>query len=387
MSRFYSWLNTSKELVSHYEGMEPFASFIKKYFSQHKKYGSKDRKIISQLCYGFFRLGKAFEQQPLEERILLGIFLSSSNYNDILQELNPIWNENITLTVPQKFSFLQEKEEFLKVFPLNIELSNKIDKEAFFSSLLYQPLLFIRNRPGKMDIVNQKLRAAQIEFEKENENCFSITNSAKVDSVLKLNEEAVIQDLNSQKVLDVLTQHIENDQNLSAWDCCAASGGKSILLIDKFPGIELTVSDIRETILRNLRQRFQQARIKDYHSFEADLSNPGFTNNKVFDIVICDAPCSGSGTWGRTPEHLSFFKAEKVGYYTGLQQSIALNASKSVKRGGYFLYITCSVFEKENEGMVNFLLNKTSLQLISQQYYIGYDKKADTLFAALFTLV
>jgi 16S rRNA (cytosine967-C5)-methyltransferase len=63
-----------------------------------------------------------------------------------------------------------------------------------------------------------------------------------------------------------------------------------------------------------------------------------------------------------------------------------LNASKSVKKEGYFLYITCSVFEKENEGVVNFLKDHTSLQLVTQQYFTGYDKRADTLYAALFTL-
>jgi 16S rRNA (cytosine967-C5)-methyltransferase len=386
MNRFYSWLNTSKELVSRYEGKEPFASFIKKHFAQHKKYGSRDRKIISQLCYGFFRLGNSFDQQPVEERILLGAFFSSANHSEILQALKPLWNDHMTLTVPQKFSFLQATEELSKVFSFNFELSDKIDKEAYQASLLQQPFLFIRVRPGKLDIVCQKLEAAHIDFEKQSDSCLSMTNSVKVDAVLNINEEAVIQDLNSQKVLDVLPQRIQEDCHLKVWDCCAASGGKSILLKDKFPNVRLTVSDIRETILRNLRQRFQQADIKDYHSFVADLSEPLFSYNKEFDIVICDAPCSGSGTWSRTPEQLAFFKPDKIKYYTQLQQSIALNASKSVKKGGYLLYITCSVFKKENEDVVNFILGHSSLQLISNQYFIGYEKRADTLFAALFTL-
>ena len=184
MSRFYSWLNASKELVSRYDGKEPFASFIKKHFAQHKKYGSRDRKTISQLCYGFFRLGNSFDQQPVEERILLGAFLSSANHSEILQELKPLWNDHMTLTVPQKFSFLQATEELSKVFPLHFELSDKIDKGAYQASLLQQPLLFIRVRPGKLDIVCQKLEAAHIDFEKQSDSCLSMTNSAKVDAVL-----------------------------------------------------------------------------------------------------------------------------------------------------------------------------------------------------------
>jgi 16S rRNA (cytosine967-C5)-methyltransferase len=67
-----------------------------------------------------------------------------------------------------------------------------------------------------------------------------------------------------------------------------------------------------------------------------------------------------------------------------LQKSIATQASKSVKEKGYFLYITCSVFEKENEEVVAFIQDNTSLEFVSSHYFIGYDKRADTLFAALF---
>lgn len=386
MSRFYSWLNASQEFVSMYKGEEPFASFIKKQFAKHKKYGSTDRKNISQLCYGFFRLGKAFEEQPVIDRLLIGVFLSSRNSNDVLQEIKPLWNENITLNTLEKLSFLQAKEELSKVFPLHQKLSSKIDREVFQISMLHQPLLFIRVRPGKIDVVEQKLKAAAIQYNRVNDSCLAIANSSKVDAAIQLNRDAVIQDLNSQKVLDILPGYIQSDRPFAAWDCCAASGGKSILLKDMYPQVELTVSDIRETILRNLHQRFSQAGIKDYHSFDADLTQPTFILNKAFDLVICDAPCSGSGTWSRTPEQLAFFKEETIDHYNKLQKSIAINSSKSVRKGGYFLYITCSVFENENEDIVQFLQSHSSLKLLCQQYFIGYDKSADTLFAALFTL-
>ena len=386
MSRFFSWLNTSQELVSRYGGEEPFASYIKKHFAQHKKYGSKDRKIISQLCYGYFRLGNAFDNQPVEDRILLGLFLCTNTSSDLLQEFRPSWNENISLTVSQKFAYLNANDEFQKVFPLHDELSNAVNREAYQYSMLEQPLLFLRVRPGKLRIVEQKLKQVNIQFDKIGDSCLAMVNSSNVDGIIKLNQEAVIQDLNSQKVLDILPEDFPGFNDLHVWDCCAASGGKSILLKDKVPAAQLTVSDIRVSILKNLQQRFRLAGIHSYQSFVADLSSPTFSCDQLFDLIICDAPCSGSGTWGRTPEQLSFFNLEKINHYTHLQKNISLNASKSLKKGGFFLYITCSVFEKENEGIVNYLLEKSSLQLVSYQYYTGFDKKADTLFAALFTL-
>src|SRR2546430_1733752 len=56
MGRYHSYLNTAKKILQQYKGEEPFSSFIKKFFSAEKKYGSKDRKQITHLCYCFLRL-------------------------------------------------------------------------------------------------------------------------------------------------------------------------------------------------------------------------------------------------------------------------------------------------------------------------------------------
>ena len=158
------------------------------------------------------------------------------------------------------------------------------------------------------------------------------------------------------------------------------------MLHDRFPNTQLTVSDVRESILHNLRNRFGRAGIRGYQSFVADVASKDFGPDKKFDVIICDAPCSGSGTWGRTPEQLRFFRKEKIEHYSSLQKAIAANAATCLKSGGAFLYITCSVFKKENEDVVETIIQQTPLQLIKQHYFGGYEEKADTLFAALFSL-
>ena len=74
-----------------------------------------------------------------------------------------------------------------------------------------------------------------------------------------------MQDFSSQGVGGLLLPVARGP--LYVWDCCAASGGKSIMLYDLDPAIRLTVSDIRESILINLRKRFNEAGIKKYQSF------------------------------------------------------------------------------------------------------------------------
>jgi 16S rRNA (cytosine967-C5)-methyltransferase len=386
--RASSYILSAKEILSLYKGELPFAAWIKQYFKTHKKFGSRDRKIVAQLCYSFFRLGNAFNDLAVEERIGIGLFLSSQASNNLLEELRPGWNAKAALELKDKFSILNSQFSILNVFPWNNELSEEINSEKFNESFLIQPDLFLRLRPVKENIVKEKLAAANIDFRVEDETCLALPNASKLDGILLIDKEAVIQDHNSQRVLELLQLPTANCQlPTNAWDCCAASGGKSILVYDTIPNIDLTVSDIRVSILINLKKRFEKAGIKNYKSFISDLSHsPLITHHSTFDLIICDAPCTGSGTWSRTPEQLHFFKEEKIDYYAALQKKIAINASKSLKKGGHFLYITCSVFKKENEEVVEYLKQNTQLQLQAMHYYKGYDKKADTLFAALFTL-
>jgi 16S rRNA (cytosine967-C5)-methyltransferase len=206
---------------------------------------------------------------------------------------------------------------------------------------------------------------------------------------LNIDEEVIVQDYSSQRIQEFLQLITYNSKYITLWDCCAASGGKSIIAKDVLKNIDLTVSDVRSSILQNLKQRFSKAGIQKYHSFVADLTNAqSLIVNRQFDLIICDVPCSGSGTWSRTPEQLYFFDDKKIQEFNSLQTKIVSNTIPHLKEEGYFLYITCSVFAKENEAVVEFIHQKfPSLELIKQEVLIGYDKKADTMFAALFKKV
>ncbi|HSB93522.1 MAG TPA: hypothetical protein VLC28_10405, partial [Flavitalea sp.] len=178
---------------------------------------------------------------------------------------------------------------------------------------------------------------------------------------------------------------VSQDGNFSVWDCCAASGGKAIMTWDHYHDIDLTVSDKRESILANLEKRFHNAGIRKYESFLIDLGHPeAFTPSGEFDLVIADVPCSGSGTWGRSPENLLYFDPGKVSGYQLLQRTILSNIASSVRGGGVLVYITCSVFKKENEANVAFVENELGLICEQADIIRGYDERADTMFAARF---
>lgn len=382
--RLHSYLDSATAILSLYKGELPFTLWLKDYFKKNRKYGSGDRKFISNLCYCYFRLGTAFKEYDMNERLLIGQFLCSSSSNLFLSLLKRTWNEKIQLPLTEKLHIVGGWNEH--VFPFHEELSDQIDKEAFDRSFLVQPDLFLRIRPGQKNAVLRKLKQGSILFDEAGENCLALPNGTKVEEVLEPDREVVVQDYSSQQVFKPLLPLLTNKGKIKAWDCCAASGGKSILLSDLVPQVHVTVSDIRRSIIMNLEKRFGRAGLRNYNSFISDIASSTFILDESFDLVICDAPCSGSGTWSRTPEQMSFFKAEKIDHYTTLQKTIALNAWKTVKHGGYFLYITCSVFKKENEEVVAHLQEQTTMELISQEYLKGYNQKADTLFVALFRL-
>ncbi len=383
--RYLTYVNS---LLANYHGNEPFHLYLKKYFSINKKHGSRDRKIISSLCYDFFRLGFGVSEEiTVNEKLLLATFLVEQKPSKILEELKPEWNGLVSENILTKNELVRNFFNPVSIFPFNEELSNEINEELFNLSYLVQPQFFIRIRPGKEKIVLEKLKKANIFFEKVNDTCLAFSNNEKISEILLVDDEVVIQDYNSQRTEDILISNIERStSNISLWDCCAASGGKSILAYDLFKNVELTVSDTRKNILQNLQLRFQRAGILKYASCIADLSVPGplkkFEN--FFDVIIADVPCSGSGTWARTPEQLSYFEQKEIKRYAKLQQQIVLNALQCLKENGYLLYITCSVFKEENEENVKFFLKKTSLQLIKNEYLKGYEMQADTLFVALF---
>jgi len=100
-------------------------------------------------------------------------------------------------------------------------------------------------------------------------------------------------------------------------------------------------------------------------------------------MVLADVPCSGSGTWGRTPEQLAFFNQAQLNKYTQLQNKIVHNLIPTVAIGGYLLYATCSIYKAENENRIEAIMATGQFKLIEQAYYKGYTHKADTLFGAL----
>lgn len=387
-NRFTTYLTVAKKLIESYKGEVPLSAYLKNYFSAHKKHGSTDRKQIAHWCYCYFRIGKSLIEEDTDLRIRIAYFLCNENCIKYEHLFDEFWLDNWNIELEKRIAFVKSHfRDFLieDIFVTNENISLNIDKIAFVKSHLQQPNLFVRIRLGKEKNVENKLNKSEILYNKLTSTCLSFPNATKIENTLIINKEVVIQDYSSQQVgelMQIVKSNIK--QPIFLWDCCAASGGKTILAKDVLENATITVSDIRTSIIANLRKRFEEAGINKFESFVLDATKPITTLKKKFNFIICDVPCTGSGTWARTPEELYFFKEEKIDEFHHLQLQIASNASQHLMNDGYLLYMTCSVFEEENEMVVEKIMQQNNFELVEQKYFTGYSDKADNMFAALF---
>ncbi len=388
MSRYHSYLSTASKLIETYERGLPFAPHLKKFFAGDKKYGSRDRRMISALCYNYFRVSLALNKQlSISEKIIAAFFIFEKESTECLKVLNSDLNDKITFNLSDKLALYQITPESL--FPFTDELSAAIHPASYGLSFTRQPSVFVRIRPERKTKVVEALNAAGVLFNEEEEYCLRLMGNPSLDDTLRINKDVVVQDCNSQKVFDYIkgNNHFFHDSHsVTVWDCCAASGGKAILLFDILKKkIKLSVSDIRKNILLNLSTRLQQASINIYKSFTSDLSkSSGLGGEEKFEMVVCDVPCTGSGTWSRSPEQLFSFNSKNINFFVERQQAIVSNTIPHVEEKGLFYYITCSVFKKENEDMVAYIKKKHHLELLHMQYLEGSEIGADTMFVAVF---
>ena len=379
----FNQLKTFQRILGEYPVDTPLGKFLPGFYRQNKQMGSSDRRIANRLIYNYFRLGKALDNTAIEERLFVAEFLCNTQTNSFLAHFKPDWALCAGFSLDEKLTMVKAAYPDFKledVFPWTDQLSPEIDKTAFLKSFFIQPDLYIRVLKGFETQVKSTLSKADIVFREEGNQCLALPNGTRLDTLFQSLHWFEIQDLSSQQT----AQFYKPNKWEHWWDACAASGGKSLLLHELQPDLKLVVSDIRESILANLDERFQQAGLRKYQKKLIDLTknvDPEL-HDYEFDGIILDAPCCGSGTWSRTPEMIAQFQDFKIQSFKNLQQSIVRNVVKYLKPGKPLIYITCSAFKGENEDMVDFLTSEFGLKLEEKTVLKGYGHKADTMFVA-----
>lgn len=167
---------------------------------------------------------------------------------------------------------------------------------------------------------------------------------------------AVVQDAASQYVAALC----DAPRHRTILDLCAGAGGKTLALAAANPDARIIACDIDRGRLQRLMPRAEQMGAAN---IETRLLNPGQELAMLaelvgkIDLLLVDAPCSGSGTWRRNPEARWRLTPKRLAALTAAQASLLEIAGKLLAGQGSLVYAVCSLLQDEGEGQVRRWLN------------------------------
>jgi 16S rRNA (cytosine967-C5)-methyltransferase len=167
-----------------------------------------------------------------------------------------------------------------------------------------------------------------------------------------------IQDEGSQ-LIGELAAHCGDagDQDQKAiLDACAAPGGKTLILAERNPDARIVASESNPKRLADLRERLA-ALGERVECRLADAS--AIAEESVFNVILADVPCSGTGTLGRNPEIRHRLQSADLARQSERQRAILRASIRAAKPGGLVVYSTCSLEPEENEEVVAAVLAET----------------------------
>lgn len=167
-----------------------------------------------------------------------------------------------------------------------------------------------------------------------------------------------LQDAASQAVVEQLPLH----SGMKVLDYCAGGGGKTLAMAARAE-LRLFAHDADPRRMKDLPQRAARA-----GAAVTCLPGAALAAEAPFDLVLCDVPCSGSGSWRRAPEGKWRLTAQGLRDLGALQAKILQSAAALVAPGGVLAYATCSMLKVENSVPVQeFLAKNREWQQVSER--------------------
>ena len=360
---------------------------LERLLKAHKKWGSADRQVVSEIFYDIVRWKKRLEYY-------MGEGTKPSNiYNLILAYL--LWKK----VKYKKF------DEFDGIKTGGI--LSKLDKKTFPTKAIEHSVpdwlagLFEKELESKwekeMSALNEQapviLRANSLKISAE--NLVEILKEEGVNSfVLRGYPDAVqleekknvfltsafkegffeVQDASSQKIAELL----DVKEGMRVVDACAGAGGKTlhIAALMKNKG-QIIALDIYEWKLAELKRRAKRAGAFNIETRFIEDNKVIKRLHNTADRLLIDAPCSGLGVLKRNPDSKWKIDEDFINRIKTEQENILQNYSKILKKGGKMVYATCSILPSENgEQVRKFLAENTEFALVEEENIMpsdGYD--------------
>lgn len=375
---FLSQLRAAEEIWKEISlSSEPADRWLGNYFYRNrKKFGSRDRRFLSEITYCLFRKktflevwAKFLKTDFLKTIIILAAFeekmISSDERDQLLISLGVAMNAAIELSKMEKKQLPPDvcpksvAEKWALIYSCPQWLVERwicdwgeVKCEAVLKSFEERPPLTLRT--NQLKISREKLlnifetKGLEAESTKHSSWGIRFKERAHIFDTDEFKEGLFeIQDEGSQLVC----QWISPEPGDWVWDVCAGGGGKSLALAAMMNNQgRIVATDIRSFKLEDLKKRARRAGA--HNIFPAELGriqNIQRLRTRGFEKIVIDAPCSGTGTLRRNPDAKWKLKPEDFEQLHQKQLSILQNAIKFLGKKGKIYYITCSLDKRENE--------------------------------------
>ena len=320
----------------------------KRFFTERRYAGSKDRRAVRELTWNAIR---RFGERPESARAAfvamadgdaeLAVLFDGSDYGP------PMIGEN----EPRSGGGLLPQW----ILPHFADLVDETERKA----LLDRAPLDLRVNALKTSRDEVASEFPDAEALPQSPFALRLPTGQAIDSHIAVHEGRVeIQDLGSQLIIDACAAK----PGMTVLDLCAGAGGKTLGLASFMAGKgRLIASDTNRARLDQLRPRANRAGALE---IETLLLNPGKERFMLADlagacnIVLVDAPCSGSGTWRRNPETRWRLNPARLEQVIEVQSNLLDIATEMVAPGGHLVYAVCSLLDDEGRGQMDSFLER-----------------------------
>jgi 16S rRNA (cytosine967-C5)-methyltransferase len=226
------------------------------------------------------------------------------------------------------------------------------EPSTLFAALCRRAPVWLRvaRKRGSVEAAQDVLATDGIETERADDTALRVTSGARRLRQTQgyLGGLVELQDLSAQRAVGF----VDWPASGRILDYCAGGGGKALAIADR-TAAQVFAHDAAPRRMADLPARAQRAGVAI-----PQIETAALAAEKHFDTVLCDVPCSGSGTWRRDPEAKWRLTPERLDALRDMQAEILDSAAPLVAPGGQLVYMTCSLLMAENEDQIAAFLDR-----------------------------
>lgn len=372
-------------LRNYAESKSPFAEVVSRTLRMRKNLSSVRRRTVSDMAFNLIRFDRSIRfllelgctqsnidaakldpEQQLITQYLLGLMVCEKISSDEITQLEyPALVLDIIKNVANPKRILSEQSSPLSGLALTHSVPDWMveklteqrgfeDTEQLLQSINQRAPLWLRANSLKTDVttLSESLITDGCLLERGLFSPWAINlkSRANIRGLRAFREGHIeAQDEGSQLIAEI-TGAAPGGRVI---DYCAGAGGKTLAMGAMMKGQgSILACDININRLKKMTERLERAGLKtvEFHDLNTPLPKPW---SQGAEVVLVDAPCTGSGSLRRQPERKNNLREDEIAIFQETQIKVLTQASELVRPGGRLIYATCSLFNEENEDIAH----------------------------------